>query len=188
MSIATWTAAAAELNSARAGRLDEYQHDIASVLVADVLRQRGDSGGMRGIVSSLRARRECLVAPQGTSSALANAISAVRSKRCPEHNPLATLGAGIVFPGGGHYMHASTLTGVIATAAITSVFVSAYVADAGAKSDYAKYEASRIPAQTRRVSSAPTSAATHPRPSAHRAADQARARRSEWRPSELMAR
>jgi len=44
-------------------------------------------------------------------------------------------------------MHASTLTGVIATAAITSVFVSAYVADAGAKSDYAKYEASRIPAQ-----------------------------------------
>jgi hypothetical protein len=138
---------AAELNSARAGRLDEYQHDIASVLVADVLRQRGDSGGMRGIVSSLRARRECLVAPQGTSSALANAISAVRSKRCPEHNPLATLGAGIVFPGGGHYMHASTLTGVIATAAITSVFVSAYVADAGAKSDYAKYEASRIPAQ-----------------------------------------
>ena len=42
---------------------------------------------------------------------------------------------------------------------------------------------STIPTQTRRVSSAPTSAATHPRPSAQRAADQAKARLSVWRPA-----
>jgi hypothetical protein len=43
--------------------------------------------------------------------------------------------------------------------------------------------ASMIPTQTRRVSSAPTSAATHPMPSAQRAADQAMARRNVWRPA-----
>ena len=43
--------------------------------------------------------------------------------------------------------------------------------------------ASRIPTQTRRVSSALTSAATHPRPSAQRAANQARARRNLSRPA-----
>ena len=42
---------------------------------------------------------------------------------------------------------------------------------------------SMIPMQTRRVSSAPTSAATNPRPSAQRAADQAKARLSVWRPA-----
>jgi len=43
--------------------------------------------------------------------------------------------------------------------------------------------ASMTPTQTRRVSSAPTSAATHPRPSAQRAADQAMARRNVRRPA-----
>jgi hypothetical protein len=139
---------AAELLSvAPSGRENEYQRDVASMLVAEVLRQRGDSGGMRGIVASVRARRECLAPPRGASTALTQAIVGVRSTHCPEHNPLATLGAGVVFPGGGHYMHASTLTGIVATAAITSVFVSAYSADAGAKRTYARYESTKVEAQ-----------------------------------------
>jgi hypothetical protein len=139
---------AAELLSAASSvRVDEYQRDVASMLVAEVLRQRGDSAGMRGLISSVRARRECLVPIQGASSALTHAILGVRSGHCPEHNPLATLAAGVVFPGGGHYLHTSPLIAVVATGAISSVFLSAWSANSEANHNYSLYEASRIPAQ-----------------------------------------
>jgi hypothetical protein len=139
--------AAGLLSTAPSARVSEYDHDVASMLVAEALRQRGDSAGMRGLISSVRARRECLVPPQGSSAALARAVVGVRSGNCPEHNPFTTLGAGIVFPGGGHYLHGSRLIAAIATGAISTVFLSAYSADAEAKHNYALYEASRIPAQ-----------------------------------------
>jgi hypothetical protein len=141
--------AAEWLSVASPGKGTEYDRDVASMLVAEALVQRHDTAGARGLVSSVRTRRECLVPPQGASSTLAGMITGVRTSHCPEHNPLTTLAAGVVFPGGGHYLHSSRLLAFVATGAITSVFASAYSIDASAKRNYARYEASRLETQAK---------------------------------------
>jgi hypothetical protein len=138
---------AAELLSiAPTTRATSYERDVVALLVADVLAQRADSMAARGLISSVRSRRACLAAPEGLSPALAATIASGR-QRCPEHSPLTALGAGIVVPGGGHYLHSSRLIAVVATAAISSVFVSAYSLDATAKRNYARYQSSRLASQ-----------------------------------------
>jgi hypothetical protein len=125
-------------------KANEHDRDVATLLVAEVLGQRRDSMAARGLLTNVRARRSCLASPRGGSAALVAAIAATRMRACPEHNPLATLGAGIVIPGGGHWMHGSKLVGVLATAALSSIFVTAYAQDATARSTYARYEGSRL--------------------------------------------
>jgi hypothetical protein len=98
----------------------------------------------RALLSNVRERRSCLEAPQGASASLVAAVAATRVRACPEHNPLATLGAGIVMPGGGHWMNGSKLIAVIATAGLSSIFVTAYAQDATARNTYGRYEASRL--------------------------------------------
>lgn len=124
---------------------NEYDRDVATLLVAEVLGQRRDSAAARGLLTNVRARRSCLESPQGGSASLVAAIAATRVRACPEHNPLATLGAGIVLPGGGHWMNGSRLIAVLATVGLSSVFVTAYAQDATARSTYARYEGSRLP-------------------------------------------
>jgi len=120
-----------------------YDRDVATMLVAEALGQRGDSAAERAVISVAQDRRSCLAAPQGASGSLAAIVVASRSRPCPQHNPLATLGLGLVIPGGGHWMHGSKVMGAVATGAISSVFLIAYRQDATARNAYAQYEGSR---------------------------------------------
>ena len=117
------------------------------MLVAEALGQRRDSVAERALIASVRDGRNCLVAPQGASTTLAAIVAASRIQPCPEHSTLATLGAGLVIPGGGHWMNGSKLFAIVATVGVTSVYLTALRQDMTARSAYTEYEESRLVAQ-----------------------------------------
>ena len=124
-----------------------YERDVATMLVAEALGQRGDSVAERALVASVRDGRNCLVSPQGASPSLAAIVAASRTRPCPEHNTLATLGAGVVIPGGGHWMNGSKLFAAVATAAVSSIYLTAFRQDMTARDAYAEYEESHLVSQ-----------------------------------------
>ena len=136
---------AAELVSTmRGATLPAYQRDVAAILIAEVLTQHGDTIAARSLLRSVGARRACLVPPAGASTSLVAAVAVSHSRPCREHSPLASLGFGLVVPGGGHWLQGSRILGVLSTGLISGLLVSAYTQDAAARNTYARYQQSRL--------------------------------------------
>jgi hypothetical protein len=129
----------------------EHSREVAELLVAEALYQHGDSSAARGLLADIRTRRPCLGAPAGASQALAAGVMSTKRRSCAQVNPLTTLGAGLLVPGGGHLLNGRKVLGALAVAALSGVMANAYAMDATAKRTYDQYERSRDAVETGRL-------------------------------------
>jgi hypothetical protein len=117
-----------------------YDATVARALIAGVAHTQSDSALAVAVLSTARRAHSCLRLPAGSPPALALRAEAMTEGRC-EPSALLHVGlAGLMIPGGGHYVADAPDAGHFATAVVAATGLSALIRELNARSSYTRYQ------------------------------------------------